>query len=374
MPNIADPARFLAARTAKIDASGIRKVFDLATKMTDPINLSIGQPDFDVPAPVAQAAKEAIDAGKNRYTVTQGDQALRDDIRRMLADTRGYEPEDLFIASGVSGALVLLMLATIEPGDEVLFGDPYFVMYKHLVNLVGGTPVVVDTYPDFNLSAARIAPAITERTKLLLINTPCNPTGAVIPEDELKAIAELCRSKGVLVASDEIYERFVYDGEFASLAPHCPEGILMGGFSKTYAMTGWRLAWAAGPKAIIQEMVKLQQYSFVCAPSFAQEAGRVALNVDVTEHIDDYRRKRDLMVEALSGTFELSPAGGAFYLFAKVPHGTGTEFAMKAIENNVLVIPGNVFSQHDTHIRICYTIDDEKLRQGADILTRIATG
>ena len=362
----------IARRMARIDSSGIRKVFDLAAGLKDPVNLSIGQPDFDVPAPVREAAKQAIDRGLNKYTLTQGTAELREAVAAFLRREKGYEPEALFITSGVSGGLLLAFLVLFEPGDEVVIADPYFVMYKHLVNLVGATPVFVDTYPDFRATAARIEPHLTARTKAILLNSPCNPTGAVLEEADLREVADLARRRGVLIISDEIYDAFCYDGRYASAAPLAERALLLGGFSKSHAMTGWRLGYAAGPKDIIGEMVKLQQFSFVCAPSFAQAAGVKALEVDTTPFRDAYRRKRDLVCDGLRARFDLETPGGAFYVFPKAPWGTGTEFVAAAIRAGLLIIPGNVFSERDTHFRISYAAPDEALRRGVDILNRLA--
>jgi aminotransferase len=385
-----DPQRFITDRAHAIDASGIRKVFDLAAELKDPVNLSIGQPDFDVPDPIKRAAVDAIQAGLNRYTQTQGDAELRERVARHLV---GQFPETytdetgLLITSGVSGALVLTMLACVQPGDEVLIPDPYFVMYKHLVALAGGTAVYVDTYPDFQLRPERIEPLITERTKLLLFNSPSNPTGVVATGEVCRQVAELADRHKLLIVSDEIYDEFYYekadaDGEpgagpggLPSPMDHSPNVLLLRGFSKTYAMTGWRLGYAAGPSAIIEQMTKLQQYSFVCAPSMAQVAGVTALDVDVSGHVQDYRRKRNRVVEKLAGHYELSTPGGAFYAFPKVPEKLGltaTQFVERAIKKNLLIIPGNVFSQHDTHFRLSYACDDKTLDRGLDILIELA--
>ena len=175
----------LSERIGRIDASGIRKVFDLAATMKDPINLSIGQPDFDVPEPAKEAAIEAIRSGFNRYTVTQGIPELHQRIRTLLADTRQYEPEATLITSGTSGGLLLALLATVNPGDEVIFPDPYFVMYKHLVHLCDGKPVYLDTYPDFRLRREALEPLLSPRTKMIVLNSPCNPTGTVYTAAEL---------------------------------------------------------------------------------------------------------------------------------------------------------------------------------------------
>ncbi|HET6427663.1 MAG TPA: aminotransferase class I/II-fold pyridoxal phosphate-dependent enzyme [Phycisphaerae bacterium] len=364
----------IAARMAKLDASGIRKVFDLAAKMTDPINLSIGQPDFDVPAPVKAQAIAAIQSGFNKYTVTQGAAGLREAIAAACADEFGWtDDRPYLVTSGVSGALVLAYLVLVEPGDEVILLDPYFVMYEHLANLCGGKTVPVDTYPDFSPDPARIEAAITDRTRMLVVNSPCNPSGRVYGDDVLAAIADVAARHDLLVISDEIYNLFCYDQPFASLASHCDNTLLMRSFSKSYAMTGWRLGWCTGPAAIIEKMTMLQQYSFVCAPSVAQAAGVAAMQCDMSAQRDAYRHKRDMVYDALAEPFGLIKPGGAFYAFVPAPEGeTGTEFVERAIAANVLIIPGNVFSRRDTHFRISYATSDEKLARGLDILAGLA--
>ncbi|MCK4600990.1 MAG: aminotransferase class I/II-fold pyridoxal phosphate-dependent enzyme, partial [Phycisphaerae bacterium] len=235
----------IAQRMSLLDASGIRKVFDLAAKMKDPINLSIGQPDFDVPEPVKAEAVEAIRRGQNKYTQTQGTSELRAAVAEACREEFGF-PDDrpYLITSGVSGALVLAMLTLLDPDDEVVFPDPYFVMYSHLVNLAGGKPVPVDTYDDFRPDAGAIADAITDKTRMLILNSPCNPTGCVYSETELRDIADVAAKRDLLVVSDEIYNLFCYDpgkSGFVSMASIYENTLLMRGFSKSHAMTGWRL-------------------------------------------------------------------------------------------------------------------------------------
>ena len=384
-----DPSRFITDRLAAIDASGIRRVFDLAASLTDPINLSIGQPDFDVPDEIKAAATDAIDQGLNRYTQTQGIAELRRAIIAQLADefpnTLGDGPSlapglEILITSGVSGALMLSLLTAVGPGDEVLIADPYFVMYKHLVALTGATPVFVDTYPDFQLTADRIEPLITPRTKVLIFNTPSNPTGVVATVQGCADVAALADQRGLLLLSDEIYDEFCY--EKTGQPPRCPSPastsknlLLMRGFSKTYAMTGWRLGYVVGPAPIIEQMTKLQQYSFVCAPSMVQAAGVAALDVDMAHHVAHYQAKRDRVVERLRPHYELTCPGGAFYAFPKVPERLGltaTQFVERAIDKNLLIIPGNVFSQRDTHFRLSYACDDAMLDRGLDVLVELA--
>jgi aspartate aminotransferase/aminotransferase len=364
--------RWIADRMRTIESSGIRKVFELARSLKEPVNLSIGQPDFDVPEPVRQAAKDAIDAGRNGYTVTQGIPELREKVAADVRRQYHHADREVFLTSGTSGGLLLALMCTVNPGDEVIVFDPFFVMYPHLVTLAGGTTVYVDTYPDFDIDPDRVRAALTPRTKAILVNSPANPTGHVCGRERLRDLALLARERGVLLLSDEIYRAFCYDGTFHSPAEFNEDVLVFDGFSKAYAMTGWRLGYCHGPRRVIEEMIKLQQFSFVCAPSMVQHAGIVALDCDITDHVADYRRKRDRVCAALAGCFELVRPGGAFYAFPKAPWGTGSEFVAECIRNNLLLIPGNVFSRADSHFRLSYAADDRTLERGIDILTRLA--
>ena len=310
---------WIAERMEHFDSSGIRKVFDLAAAMTDPINLSIGQPDFAVPAAVQEAAVRAIRENKNGYSPTQGIGALREKLQDRVREQYAHEMREVFVTSGTSGGLVLALLALVNPGDEVIVFDPYFVMYKSLVGLTGGTCVLVDTYPDFRIDLDRVAAAMTKRTKAILFNSPANPTGAAASEEEVRGLARLAAERNIALISDEIYSLFQYDQPFISPAAYNPQTLVIDGFSKSYGMTGWRLGFAHGPREIIQQMIKLQQYTFVCAPQPMQWAGIAALDVDMQPHIDDYRRKRDLILSGLSEDYEVTRPGGAFYVFPKAP-------------------------------------------------------
>ncbi|MBN8623914.1 MAG: aminotransferase class I/II-fold pyridoxal phosphate-dependent enzyme [Planctomycetes bacterium] len=366
------PHPWIADRMAHFDSSGIRKVFDLAAKMKSPINLSIGQPDFDVPQPVKQAAIDALQSGKNGYSQTQGIGPLREKLLERTKAEFGHADRDLFITSGTSGGLVLAMLALANPGDEVIVFDPYFVMYPSLVKLTGATLKPIDTYPDFRIDVNKVRDAITPRTKAILFNSPANPTGVSASVAEVRDLAQLAAEKNVALVSDEIYRAFQYDAEFVSPAKFNPDTIVIDGFSKGYGMTGWRLGYAHGPKAVIQEMAKLQQYTFVCAPQPFQWGGVAALDVDMTPHINDYRRKRDRLVRGLADLFELATPGGAFYAFPKAPWGTGTDFVAAAIEKELLIIPGGIFSARDTHFRISYAAPDAVIDRGIEVLRSIA--
>ncbi len=365
--------KWIAERMEHFDSSGIRRVFNLASQLDHPINLSIGQPDFDVPPEVQEAAIAAIRDGKNGYALTQGMPVLRDKLQQRIDEQFAHADRQVFVTSGTSGALVLATMALLNPGDEVIVFDPYFVMYPPLVGLVGGRCVLVDTYPDFHIDIDRVRRAITPRTKMILFNSPANPTGAVASESETRALAELAAERNVVLLSDEIYRDFCHE-PFTSPAQFNEDTLVIDGFSKTYAMTGWRLGYAHGPSEIIDEMIKLQQYTFVCAPQPAQWAGAVALDINMQQHVTDYRRKRDLLLEGLDGVLEVGTPGGAFYAFPKAPWGTATEFVTQAIEKyQLLIIPGNIFSKHDTHFRISYAAEDDTIRQGTEVLRKLAT-
>ncbi|NOT00332.1 MAG: aminotransferase class I/II-fold pyridoxal phosphate-dependent enzyme [Phycisphaerales bacterium] len=365
---------FIAERIQSIGSSGIRKIFDLAATMADPIDLSLGQPDFAVPQAVKQAAIDAIRNDRNNYTVTHGLPALRDRILSGLVREFDWRPACL-VTSGVSGGLVLALMACLNPGDEVLFADPYFVSYTHLVRLFGGTPVPVPVYDRFRLNAAAFEAAVTPRTKIIVINSPANPTGVVHGADEIEGIARLAERHDLLVISDEIYQLLSYDGPAASPVSFAPaRTLLLRGFGKSYGMTGWRMGYAAGPEAIIAQMAKLQQFTFVCAPHMAQVGCITALDTDMSRQINDYRGKRDLIARELGDGYEFARPSGGFFVFPRIPAGydSATQFVEAAIRNNLLVIPGNAFSARDTHFRVSYAVPDERIKRGCEVLRQLA--
>lgn len=366
--------QFVAEHVKSIGSSGIRRVFELGATLQNPIDLSIGQPDFPVPDKVKQAIVRAVQADHNRYTVTRGLPELRERIAKQLADEFAWEP-DLFVTSGVSGGLLLALMACINPGDEVLIGDPYFVSYVHLVRLVGGVPVPVDLYDDFQLHPERFAAAVTGKTKLLLLNSPSNPTGVVYREDDVRAVAELAERRNLLIISDEIYCRLSYDGGSPSPVRYAPERtVLLGGWGKSHAMTGLRLGFAAGPSEVIAQMAKLQQYTFVCAPQPSQFGAIEALDTDTSDQVAAYRAKRDLVCSELEGAFDFVRPAGGFYVFPKTParFRSATDFVDEAIRRNVLIIPGEVFSSRNTHFRLSYAVPNDKIREGCRVLRSLA--
>ncbi len=366
----------VSERCKQIDASGIRKVFDLAAKRraegADLIDFSIGQPDFPVPETIKQAAIESIQSDLNSYSVTQGIEQLRSMLSRQYRSRFGIDPEGVMITSGVSGGLVLSLLATCQSGDEVISIDPYFVMYKHLVTLSGAKNVIVDSYPDFTLPIDKIKNAITSKTKILLLNSPSNPTGCIYPEDELKDVAELAEKHNLLIISDEIYRDLSYDAAVPSVVKYAPNRtLLLDGFSKNYALTGWRLGTAAGPKQLIEQMSKLQQYTFVCAPTPFQHAALASEKCDISAIVKDYGNRRDLIYNGLKDQFKIVKPGGGFYIFPEAPGRDAEKFCKKALEHDVLIIPGNVFSEKNTHFRISYARDITTLKSGIERLNSL---
>jgi aspartate aminotransferase/aminotransferase len=365
-------SRWISKRAGTFEASGIRKVFDLAAKIKDPINLSIGQPDFDVPADARNAMIGAIHAAKGGYTPTQGLAALRETLQKRIDTQYHHADRSLFIASGTSGALALALLVAVDPGDEVIFFDPYFVMYDALVRMTGGVPVAVDTYPKFEYDIQKLADAITPKTKAIILNSPSNPNGKVATREEVKAIAEIAAKHNILLISDEIYRTFCYQ-EFTSPAEFNPQTLVMDGFSKSHGMPGWRVGYVHGPKEFIEQMLKFQQYTFVCSPHVGQIGALAAIDANMSVQIESYRKRRDMIYDALKDDYEINKPEGAFYMFPKAPWGTATEFVEKAITKySMLIIPGDVFSCRDTHFRISYSATETIIQRGIEAFKKLA--
>ena len=359
-------------RSRTFSSSGIRKVFDLGAKLENPINLSIGQPDFDMPELAHEAAFKAIKEGKSSYTPTQGTKLLLDRLQASVDANFKQADRKVFVTSGTSGGLLLACLAFLNPGDEVILFDPYFVMYESLTKMLGAVPVCIDTYPDYKYDLQKVADAITPKTKMILFNSPANPTGHVATREEVEGIAKLAAEKNIILISDEIYSSFS-DGEFISPAEFNSDVIVMNGFSKSHGMPGWRVGWVHGPERMIQEMIKFQQYTFVCAPHVGQLAALAALDADMSPKFEFYRKKRDMLIEGLSDLYDLGNPKGAVYMFPKVPWGTGSQFVEKAITKyQLLVIPGNVFSRRDECFRLSYAASVETIERGIDALRKLA--
>lgn len=361
----------ISQRVSQLNVSGIRKVFDLAAKMKNPVNLSIGQPDFDVPERIKESAITHIRSGKNKYTLSAGIPELREKLKKFLA-VKAVNAEDILITSGVSGGLLLAIMSLVDPGDEVIVPDPAFMMYNEVSKLFGAKVVLLDTYPDFLMDPEKLKALITPKTKLLFLNSPGNPTGRVLVKERLKQIAEVLKNTGIWVIADDIYDYFDYDGLHSVFAPFYERTLTLGGFSKSSGMPGWRAGYAAGPREVIDAMIRVQQYTFVCAPSFAQYACLDA----VDEFSNDaqmklYRRKRDFVYTSLKDKYEIVRPEGAFYFFMRHPHLDGDKLVDKALEKEVLIIPGSVFSSKNSHFRLSFANSDSELKRGMERLLDI---
>jgi len=367
------PRGQVSRRAGAFDSSGIRKVFDLAARLEDPINLSIGQPDFEMPAAAREAAKVAIDAGRNGYTPTQGIAGLRDRLEQQVRHDLAQPQRRLCVTSGSSGALVLALMALIDPGDEVIIFEPAFVMYRPLVEFLGGRCVVIDTSPSFRIDLDQVAAMMTPATRAILLNTPANPTGVVATAETVRGLAELADSRGVTLISDELYRSYCYDAAFASPALHSESVVVIDGFSKSHAMTGWRVGWVHGPQPVIDACTMLQQYTFVCAPQVGQWAAIAALDCPMDQPLAECLRKRNKLMAGLKDHYRFVQPGGAFYLYPEAPGGSGKAFAERAVaEEKLLVVPGSVFGRADSHFRIAYTVSDAMLDRGIAALQRLA--
>jgi aminotransferase len=378
--------RALAERVLAVPPSGIRKFFDILATMDDVISLGVGEPDFDTPERVVAAGVRSLHAGRTHYTSNYGTIELRRALAAHLERRYGveYDPAtELLITVGVSEAVDLALRATCDPGDEVILHEPSYVAYVPAIVFAGGVVRHVATRleDDFALDPAAVEAAITPRTKALFLGYPCNPTGAVLPDDVQDALADIARRHDLLVYSDEIYDRLAYGSyrhrAFSALPGMRDRTILMGGFSKAYAMTGWRVGWLAAPAPILEGLVKVHQYGIMSAPTTAQDAALEAIvggEADVERMLAEYDRRRRLIVDGLNAmglrTFE---PRGAFYAFPEVTLATGLssdDFAQGLLtEERVAVIPGSAFGPSgEGHVRACYATSYERLE---DALGRI---
>lgn len=376
---MATPDPGLAGRVRGIEPSGIRRIFELMATMQDPINLSIGQPHYDPPEELVEAACRAIRAGKNRYTVTQGLPELNAMVLADIAQRHGRRPETCLLTAGVSGGLVLTFLCLLDPGDEILLPDPCFMMYRHLATLCGATVRYYDTYPKqargrFQVDLEQIERLCGPRTKIVFVNSPSNPTGGVLTRTEVEGLSEIANRVGAFVVSDEIYDLFCYVDDYSSPVRYADRCIQLGGYSKSYGIPGWRMGYATGPASVLDAMKTLQQFSFVCAPAPFQYALLEAIpQIDLSPYREQYRGKRDFVAQNLHPLYELAPPEGSFYAFPKLPPGVdAAAFLQAALHEKLLIVPGKSFSGRDTHFRLSYAVDDPVLRQGIGVLNELA--
>jgi len=363
-----------------VPPSGIRRFFDVIATMPDVISLGVGEPDFTTPPQIVEEGVRSLRAGRTHYTSNYGTLELRRALAKNLERLYGvsYDPEaEILITVGASEALAAAMKAIVDPGDEVLLHEPSYVAYLPAIIFNGGVPVMLPTDPSdgWQLEAEQVEAAITPRTKVLFLGYPCNPTGAVLSPETLRAVADIARRHDLLVVSDEIYDRLVYGGHrheaISSLEGMRDRTILLGGFSKAYAMTGWRVGYACAPRDLLEGILKVHQYEIMSAPTTAQDAALVALTgaePDVVRMVSEYDRRRRMFVEGLNriGLPTVEPKG-AFYAFPRIA-GTGLtseQFSERLLhERQVAVIPGSAFGPSgEGHVRATLATSYEHLEE-----------
>ena len=373
-------------KVERIPASGIRRFFDLVSGVEGVISLGVGEPDFVTPERFREAAIRSIKEGRTKYTSNYGIQPLRQAISEHTARLRGvtYEPEgEILVTVGVSEAVDLALRATLNEGDEVIIADPSYVAYVPGIVLAGGVPVPVATEEEhnFRLRPEDVERAITPRTRALLLGFPNNPTGGVLTDDDLRGLARLADEHDLLVYADEIYDRLVYGGEHRSIIslPGMRERtVYLAGFSKSYAMTGWRVGYACAPAEVIEQMMKIHQYTVMCVPTAGQYAALEALRTgedEVRRMVGEYDRRRKVMWRRFNemGLPCFEPRG-AFYCFPNITS-TGMsddEFAERLlVEEKVVTVPGNAFGERGRgHVRACYATSLEKIEEACDRIAR----
>ena len=377
-----DYSKILSQKIVNIKPSGIRKFFDLLNDAKDVVGLTVGQPDFETPWHISEQAIKSIENGKTYYTANSGLPALREGIAAYL-DRRfslNYDPADeIIVTVGGSEALDVSLRALIDPGDEVILPLPAFVCYEPIIELCGGKPGIINTKAEnkFRLTAKELKEAITEKTKLLVLPFPNNPTGAILDENDLEEIAKVLRPTHIAVLSDEIYAELTYGRRhksIASLEGMRERTIIASGFSKAYAMTGWRLGYIAAPKEIAQQMYKIHQYGIMCAPTASQFAGLEAINSgdeDIEYMKSHYNRRRIMLLDGLRSLgFECFEPEGAFYLFPKITDGriTSEEFCEKLLyEAGVAIVPGTAFGAcGEGYARLSYAYSVQHIEKALD--------
>ncbi|MCS4542420.1 MAG: pyridoxal phosphate-dependent aminotransferase, partial [Euryarchaeota archaeon] len=360
-----------ADRLEKISVSGIRKMFELV-QAKDVINLGLGEPDFTPPEHVLEAAKKALDEGFTHYTSNFGILELREAIAQKLKQENKLDvkPDQIIVTCGGSEALFVAVQATVNPNEEVLIPDPGFVSYGPIVKMAGAIPVSVPVFEknDFRLKPEEIEKRITKRTKMMIINSPANPTGSVLTKSDLKAIAEIAERKNILILSDEVYEKLVYEGEHFSIGSISDKVITVNSFSKTYAMTGFRIGYLAAHQDLIEPLLKVHQYLTACANSIAQKAALAALTGPqdfVKNMFKEFKMRRDLIVGGLNeiNGFSCKKPKGAFYAFSNISKlgKPSNEIAMSLLEKvKVVSTAGSAFGENgEGYLRFTYATKKE---------------
>ncbi len=362
---------FVSQRLSYFDSSDFRNAVQKQSLLESPIDLSIGIPEELTPEHIKAAGINAINNDKTIYTPANGLFELREAIAQKLKHENNITTtaNQVTIVPGLTTGQLLVYLAIIDPGDEVIVFDPYYPPYPHLANMVGGHVVYVPTLPDFQPNLSLLEASITNRTKVIVINSPNNPSGAVYSEVTLRKIAHIAEKHHLLLISDEIYEHFIYEGKHFSVGSIYPHTITMNGFSKEYAMTGWRIGYITAPSEIIDAINELQQYVVMSSSSIAQHAALAALN-HRPQLVEKYRKKRDFILPRLKQMgFKVGGSQGAFYTFVQTPNNMlDIEFVQRASEYNLILVPGRAFSNLHGFVRLSYGTDMHTLESGMNAL------
>ena len=360
----------IADRVKNFDSGKIRQAFEFARDIPNQIDLSIGFPEENTPQLIKDAGIRAINQNHTRYLPTNGLEALRNQISKKLANENDIKVsiDNITVTPGLTTAILLCYLAVLNPGDEILLPQPLFPPYFDLAKLIGAVPVSLDTFPDFQLTADLVKKHITPRTKVLLINSPNNPTGAVYPKEELIKIVEVAKQHNLIIISDEIYEYFSYDKPHFSVGSIYSDVLTLNGFSKAYAMTGWRIGYICGPTDIVEALNQLQQYIVFSSSSIGQYAALGALEGPRPNVGQKYQAKRNLAKQVLGSEFsDIQGGEGAFYLFLKLPNGlTDTSVVNHLAHRGVVVLPGSAFSAYKNYIRISFAGNAKQLQLGLE--------
>ncbi len=368
--------RDTAYRLKDIELSQIRKMFEMAR--ADAINLGLGEPDFDTPWHIREAVIEALKEGFTHYTPNQGIMELREALADKLKKENNIQahPEEIIVTVGASEALFMSMQALINPADEVLIPDPGFLTYEAIVKICEGKPIPVPLKAenDYAMTLDDVEELITPKTKAIILNSPSNPTGSVMEKEEIKGIAQFSQDKGIYLISDEVYEKIIYGVKHYSPGEFSDKTITINGFSKTYAMTGFRIGYTTASQDLIDEMLKVHQYNTACATSISQRGALSALEGpqdSVEEMRSEFKRRRDLMVTRLKEMgWEFNTPQGAFYIFPQVSD--SQKVVNQALENKVVMVPGAAFGQHgENHVRMSYANAYEELETALDRLENI---
>ena len=378
---------FIARHVAALPKSGIRKFFDIVAQRKDVVSLGVGEPDFDTPWHISRAAMTALEDGATHYTSNLGTPELRQAIAAYVErrfDAKYDWKKEILVTVGVSESIDLAIRAITEPGDEILYHEPCFVSYAPTIRMAHGVPVCVETRVEdaFRLTVKALEEKVTPKTKALLLNFPCNPTGATLTKADMKAVAKFVLKHDLLLLADEVYSELSYDGKvqsFSSMPELRDNLVLLNGFSKSWAMTGYRLGYACGPAPVVDTMMKIHQYGIMSAPTLSQYAGVEAMNRgddDVVRMRDEYRRRRDFLVSSLNamGLPTILPKG-AFYVFPDIrPTGlTSEEFCVRLLnEHAVACVPGSAFGPcGEGFIRMSYATSLEKIKVAADRIRKM---